>query len=417
MGRPKIRHIFLPLFIITLTCLGLTAAPATRAASLAGVAFPAAYEGAGAYTIYDCSNKCGTGMFAVENCDPNKCDACPWPQTKITATLTAAKGITVTVWHACAEKNTCSVAGNDPNGCSEILSGTYDSFSLKFDLQSGVGPAGALTCYGDGSIDSETITIAGISCKTKKGQPALDVPGGITLKRTSADVGAQFSGMNGEVEVWLPGTPPDAWKLAKLDTPLPVGARVRTAEDSSCIIGFGDMSTFVMKPETMIEINTPPGKDNKIQLISGDVWINFKKMFKDGSMDVQMNQAVAGIKGTTLVVSDDGQTSTLKVIEGSVELTAKAGGKTETVNAGESLSATATGFAAKGTFDAAAESAAWQKLREPASAAAGTAAPAGAAGSRPGAAPWMYVAVGLVMAAIAAFAAFVIFGRKKRPNR
>lgn len=50
-------------------------------------------------------------------------------------------------------------------------------------------------------------------------------------------------------------------------------------------------------------------------------------MTKDGKMEISTTQAVAGIKGTTLVLTDDGQHSTLKVIEGTVEFTSLTNGK------------------------------------------------------------------------------------------
>ena len=65
--------------------------------------------------------------------------------------------------------------------------------------------------------------------------------------------------------------------------------------------------------------------------------------------------ARTGIKGTTFILQEDGNFSTLKVIEGSVEFTAKADGKNVTVNAGEMITASEIGLGSKTTFDAEAE--------------------------------------------------------------
>jgi hypothetical protein len=62
-------------------------------------------------------------------------------------------------------------------------------------------------------------------------------------------------------------------------------------------------------------------------------------MVKDGSMEIEMSQGVAGIKGTIFVCEEDGQTSTLKVIEGSVVFTDRATGEQTTVAGGEMISA------------------------------------------------------------------------------
>ena len=66
---------------------------------------------------------------------------------------------------------------------------------------------------------------------------------------------------------------------------------------------------------------------SKIMMVAGNVWTNLKKMWTDGSMEIEMNQAVAGIKGTTLICEEANGVSTLKVLEGTVEFTSKATGE------------------------------------------------------------------------------------------
>jgi ferric-dicitrate binding protein FerR (iron transport regulator) len=94
-----------------------------------------------------------------------------------------------------------------------------------------------------------------------------------------------------------------------------------------------------MKPESEL-ILSQPGEQSKISLIAGKIRVNTKRMIKDGTMDVEMSQAVAGIKGTTFIVEETGDTSTLKVIEGEVEFTSKVTGKTKMVKGGEMITAT-----------------------------------------------------------------------------
>jgi hypothetical protein len=94
-------------------------------------------------------------------------------------------------------------------------------------------------------------------------------------------------------------------------------------------------------------------------------------------MEVDMSQAVAGIKGTTFVLGETGSTSTLKVIEGTVAFTSKATGQTVAVSAGQTAQADKAGLSAVTSFEVTTESADWAKL--------GAGAPTAASGA--GAAP------------------------------
>jgi hypothetical protein len=80
--------------------------------------------------------------------------------------------------------------------------------------------------------------------------------------------------LSGEVEA-RPSDDEEGWQVAKLDMVLYVGDHVKTGEKSSAIIGFMDMSTFVMKPET--EIIIPSAYENVIKLLVGDSWGKSKK--------------------------------------------------------------------------------------------------------------------------------------------
>jgi len=191
---------------------------------------------------------------------------------------------------------------------------------------------------------------------------------------------AQFSSLSGQVEVAHEGPVEKNWDLAKMNTVLCVDDYVKTAEDSTAIIGFADLTTFLLKPESEIVISVPPSHDSKIGLILGNIWVNVKKMAHNGTMEVDMSQAVAGIKGTTFVVGETGSTSTLKVMEGTVAFTAKATGQTVAVNAGQTAQADATGLSPVTSFDVSAESAAWAKLGA-GTATAATGAPAAIAGA------------------------------------
>jgi hypothetical protein len=173
------------------------------------------------------------------------------------------------------------------------------------------------------------------------------------------DSGTRFNSLSGQVEV-RHESEANGWKSAQLDMVLYVDDHIRTGEESSCILSFADMSTFVMKEETEICLNSPPSKNNKLKLVGGKVMANIRKMIKDGSMEIDMSQAVAGIKGTTFVLESSAGASSLKVIEGTVNFTSKADGKVVQVSDGQMSSADAKGVSLPQAVDLSAEKTEWE---------------------------------------------------------
>jgi ferric-dicitrate binding protein FerR (iron transport regulator) len=98
-------------------------------------------------------------------------------------------------------------------------------------------------------------------------------------------------------------------------------------------------------------------------------------MVKDGSMTIDSDQDVAGIKGTTLVCETTGSKSYVRVIEGTVAVKSKVSGKTVMVNGGQGITATDAGMLDQPyAIDAVKEQADWDAVR--AKAESGTPAPA-----------------------------------------
>lgn len=182
------------------------------------------------------------------------------------------------------------------------------------------------------------------------------------------DSGVRFSDLSGQVEVLIPlpdgSYDEEAWNLAKLDMVLPVGTRIRTEEDTQVILSFPDMTTFTMGSETQVMLSSPKSQDTALKLLWGNLMVNVKKMMKDGSMEVEMSQAVAGIKGTIFTLEETKDKSTIKVIEGAVSFTSKISGKIEMVNSGEALTADTNGLGQKTTFDPTEEEKQWQELAD-----------------------------------------------------
>ena len=196
------------------------------------------------------------------------------------------------------------------------------------------------------------------------GDPAfneVDYEGKVFSKpKRLIDSGARFAGLTGQVDIIFNGKR----RAAKMGDVIPVSAVIVTEEDSSAIISFIDMSNFVVKPETNIIVSAPPEKDSKLKLVAGKIWANVKKMAKDGTMEIEMNQGVAGIKGTTFVCEEKNGRSALKVIEGIVDFKSKTNGNTVKVNAGEMIEATTNGLSKITKFDIAEESESWINLNK-----------------------------------------------------
>ncbi len=184
------------------------------------------------------------------------------------------------------------------------------------------------------------------------------------IKRSDlVDSGARFSSLTGEVEVFHANEKRKDRRFVKLNSVLYVGDHIVTGVDSTAIIGFADLSTFLQKPESEIVITTPPETESKIRLVAGNIWANIKKMWKDGTMEVEMSQAIAGTRGTTFVLEERPGSSTTKVLEGVMEVSSKRTKQRILVNAGYMVTATTAGLGPLVRFSTAAEAALWEPLR------------------------------------------------------
>ncbi|RJQ17049.1 hypothetical protein C4573_03255 [Candidatus Woesearchaeota archaeon] len=175
------------------------------------------------------------------------------------------------------------------------------------------------------------------------------------------DSGARFADFSGEVAV-APGLDPKDAQPAELNMVLEVGSIITTESDSSAIISFADMTTFCMQSFSKVILDTPPEKDSKLQLLTGKILLNVEKMIKDGTLSVTMNQAVAGIKATTLVLEETENQSVLKVVQGEVEFTSLATGEKQMVRTGEMLVANSSGLSKIDWFDLEEEKKSWENL-------------------------------------------------------
>lgn len=147
--------------------------------------------------------------------------------------------------------------------------------------------------------------------------------------------GVSISDLHGEVYI-VPADNPDDFYFAELGTELCMGDIVETRGNSGAILRLRDMTSYVMSSNSNVRIGEKEKSTSGISLLTGHVFANFKRMFKDGSMDIELSQGVAGIKGTSLFISDNGNTSKVKVVKGSVQVTPKTGSSL-LVNSGEAI--------------------------------------------------------------------------------
>lgn len=228
--------------------------------------------------------------------------------------------------------------------------GNADGFAIHFWILAATAPGPLVINYDYENTD-------------KPNPDNNETPGESELEES----GCVFSDLGGQVEVLIPlGYDDDGnaiydeddWKFAKMDNKLPVGTKIKTGLDSSAVLSFADMSYFVMKPSTEVILSSPTTKESKIKLAAGNIWANVKKMIVDGSMDIEMSQAVAGIKGTIFICEEKDGTSTLKVIEGDVLFTDRETNSEIPVTSGKKIAA-GTEALALSDFDAKAEYKDW----------------------------------------------------------
>lgn len=181
---------------------------------------------------------------------------------------------------------------------------------------------------------------------------------------TATESAVRFGDLWGEVNVRPNDEDDDAYIFAELSTPLHHDDRIRTLTRSGAILSFSDMSTFIMKEDTTIVLDIAAEHKSKIKMLAGNVWINLKKMWTDGSMEIEMSQAVAGIKGTTLICEEANGVSTLKVLEGSVEFTSKATGEAVLVSGGQMVNADEDGLGEIEPFDIEEEMKGWHETAQ-----------------------------------------------------
>ena len=145
----------------------------------------------------------------------------------------------------------------------------------------------------------------------------------------------RFNDFYGEVKIRCNFQEDDSYEFVDLDTVVYEDDRIKTEEDSGAILGLEDLSTYVIKPESILIIHTQEDERSRIEMIIGNMIVNVKKMIEGRSVVFEMSQCVAGINGTIFYLEETGLESTVWLFAGKVTVTNKKTGKEVVLEPGQ----------------------------------------------------------------------------------
>ena len=145
----------------------------------------------------------------------------------------------------------------------------------------------------------------------------------------------RFNDFYGEVKIRCNFDEDDSFEFVDIGTVIYEDDRIKTEEDSGAILGLEDMSTYVIKPESILIIHTEEDKTSRLELIVGAIVGNWKKMLQGKSIKCEMSQCVAGISGTIVAFEETGKESRVWLLAGSVGVKSKKTGKVTKLKPGQ----------------------------------------------------------------------------------
>jgi hypothetical protein len=221
------------------------------------------------------------------------------------------------------------------------------------------------------SASTQAETQSGTNIGSATGQADKDVMWGATGEETETpretanpeDSNMRIKEIAAKGEVIIRRAGSDKEEPADLNTVINVGDTIIAKKGGALVkLNSYDDSELMLRPGTELTIK---GKQ-KITTF-GEALLRLGKQLSDWSssdytnedFEIETNRANTSIKGTIVVVKDDGNESSLKVIEGTAEFTDKTSGRTMLVNAGEMIAVTERGLGDIGKFDVDAEMTVW----------------------------------------------------------
>lgn len=226
-------------------------------------------------------------------------------------------------------RNGCSISYTIPHGVTSVelsmsymvggMSG-YISARVYYTVKPGPTPPPAPEPEGD-SEDCDCDYI-----KDDKG------------KYQFIDSHIRFNDLWGEVSYRPNWDEDDAYEFADIDVVLYECYRIRTREESGAILGLEDMSTYVMKENSILIIRTEEGNVSKIDMLIGTIVGNIKKMSEGKSLEIEMSQCVSGINGTIFACEEKNGVSKVWLFVGGAKVTSKKTKKSFQLKPGQNAS-------------------------------------------------------------------------------
>ncbi len=145
----------------------------------------------------------------------------------------------------------------------------------------------------------------------------------------------RFNDFYGEVKIRCNFDEDDSFEFVDIGTVIYEDDRIKTEEDSGAILGLEDMSTYVIKPESILIIHTEEDKRSKLEIILGNLITNVIKQAQGRTLEVEMSQCVASIDGTIVAFEETGKESRVWLLAGSVGVKSKKTGKVTKLKPGQ----------------------------------------------------------------------------------
>lgn len=149
------------------------------------------------------------------------------------------------------------------------------------------------------------------------------------------DCGVRFRDLTGDVAVRPDDEDDDAYENAEFDTILHYRDRIKTEEDSEAVLGLVNKTSFIIKEKSILVLPEYEGEVSSVKMIAGVIWVNMKKMWKNGEINCDGTQAVAGIRGTIMAMEETGSETRIWLFAGKAEMCAKKTRKKATLLAGQ----------------------------------------------------------------------------------
>lgn len=161
----------------------------------------------------------------------------------------------------------------------------------------------------------------------------------------------RFNDFYGEVKKRCNFEEDDSYEFVDLDDVVYENDRIKTEEESGAILGLEDMSTYVIKPKSVLIIHSEEENESKLEMLIGRMWTNIKKVAAGKSIGFEMSHCVCGINGTIVAFEETGGKSDIYLFAGSVTVTSKKGTDKVNLQPGQTSSVGRNGKVAVKEFD------------------------------------------------------------------